>query len=51
VDYDKPFGQAELKETAFIEHPNFFAPKSGKDLVLKILKSVYSLEQAPRTFF
>jgi len=36
VDYDNAFAQAELKETVFVELPKCFAPRSGKDLVLKL---------------
>jgi len=35
----------------FIEPPKSFAPRSGKDLVLKLFKSLYGLRQMPRTFF
>jgi len=35
----------------FVEPPKCFAPRSGKDLVLKLFKSLYGLRQAPRTFF
>jgi len=51
VDYDNAFAQAELKETVFVEPPKCVAPRSGKDLVLKLFKSLYGLRQAPRTFF
>ena len=40
VDYDNAFAEAELEETVFVEPPKCFAPKSGKDLVLK---SIYFL--------
>ena len=51
VDYTNAFAQAELKETVHIEPPKLFAPRSGKDLVLHLLKSLYGLKQAPKTFF
>ena len=50
-DYVNAFAQAELSETVFVEPPKLFGPKSGKDLVLKLLKCLYGLKQAPRTFF
>ena len=51
MDYDNAFAQAELKETVFVEPPRCFAPISGKDLVLKLFKSLYDLRQAAKTFF
>jgi hypothetical protein len=40
-----------MKETVYIEAPKLFGPKSGKELVLIILKSLYGLKQAPRKFY
>jgi hypothetical protein len=40
-----------MKENVYIEPPKLFGPKSGKYLVLLLLKSVYGLKQAPRTFY
>ena len=51
VDYTNAFAQAELKEEVYAEFPRLFGPKSGKDKVLHLLKSLYGLCQAPRTFF
>jgi Reverse transcriptase (RNA-dependent DNA polymerase) len=51
VDYTNAFAQAEINEEVYLEHPRMFGPKSGKDVVLKLLKSLYGLKQAPRTFF
>ena len=51
VDYTNAFAQATLKERVFMEPPRMFAPRNGKDLVLKLIKSLYGLRQAPRTFF
>ena len=51
VDYTNAFAQAELKETVHIECPRLFAPKSGKPMVLRLLKSLYGLCQAPKTFY
>jgi hypothetical protein len=38
VDYTNAFAQAEMKETVYIEAPKLFGPKSGKDLVILLLK-------------
>ena len=51
VDYTNAFAQADLKEEVYLEYPKMFAPKSGANVVLKLLKSLYGLRQAPRTFF
>jgi hypothetical protein len=40
-----------MKYLYTIEAPKLFGPKSGKDLVLLLLKSLYVLKQAPRTFY
>ena len=42
VDYDNAFAQAELSETVFVEPSKLFGPKLGKDLVLKLLKSLWT---------
>jgi hypothetical protein len=51
VDYTNAFAQAELKEEVYVECPRLFGPQSGSDKVLHLLKSLYGLRQAPRTFF
>jgi hypothetical protein len=51
VDYTNAFAQAELDEEVYVEPPKLFEIRSGKYLVLKLLKSLYGLKQAPRTFF
>jgi hypothetical protein len=51
VNYINAFAQAEMGETVYVEPPRFVGPKSGKDLVLLLLKSLYRLKQAPRTFY
>jgi hypothetical protein len=40
-----------MKETVYIETPKLFGPKSGKYLVLLLLKLLYGLKQAPRKFY
>jgi hypothetical protein len=51
VDYTNAFAQADLNEEVYLEYPKMFAPKSGQNVVLKLIKSLYGLRQAPRTFF
>jgi hypothetical protein len=51
VDYTNSFAQSETKETVYIEPLKLVGPKSGKDLVLLLLKSLYGRKQAPRTFY
>jgi hypothetical protein len=51
VDCTNEFAQAELDEEVYFEPPKLFEIRSGKDLVLKLLKILYGLKQAPRTFF
>ena len=51
VDYTNAFAQANLKEEVYLEFPKMFAPKSRANVVLKLVKSLYGLRQAPRTFF
>jgi len=45
VNYDKAFAQAELSETVLVEPSKLFGPKSGKELVSKLLKSLNGLKQ------
>jgi hypothetical protein len=51
VDYINAFAQAEMAETVHIEPTRIFEPRRGKDLVLLLLKSLYGLKQALRTFY
>jgi hypothetical protein len=51
VDYTNVFAQSEMKETLYIEPPKLLAAKSGKDMVLLLLKSLYGLKQAPIKFY
>ena len=51
VDYTNAFAQAELNEEVYLEFPKMFGPKSKANVVLKLIKSLYGLRQAPRTFF
>jgi hypothetical protein len=51
VDYTNAYTQAELKEEVYVEPPKYFAPGNGTDLVLHLIKSLYGLKKAPKTFF
>ena len=51
VDYTNAFAQADLKEEVYIEQPKGFAHKDKLDMVLKLIKSLYGLKQALKTFF
>jgi hypothetical protein len=51
VDNTNAFAQAEMKETLHIEPPKLFGAKSGNDMVLIILKSLYGLKHTPITFY
>lgn len=51
VDYTNAFAQAEIQEEVCIEPPRGFAGRDSVDKVLKFLKSLYRLKQAPKTFF
>jgi hypothetical protein len=51
VYYTNAFAQVELQDEVFFEPPKLFAPGSGKNLVLKLIASLYGLNQAPKTFY
>jgi hypothetical protein len=51
VNYTNAFAQAEIKEEIYVEYPRLFGSKSGPGKDLCLLKSLYGLHQAPRTFF
>ena len=51
VDYTNAFAQADIKEDIYVEPPKGFAGRDGKDKVLLLLKSLYGIKQAPKTFF
>ena len=51
VDYTNAFVQADLKEEVCIEPPRGFSSHLGKDMVLHLFKSLYSLKQTPKAFF
>ena len=51
VDYTNALAQATLKEEVYIDSPKGFSQKDKADRVLKLIKSLYGLCQAPLTFF
>ena len=51
VDYTNAFAQANLNEEVYIEAPRGFRRPDGRDMILKLRKSLYGLRQAPKTFF
>ena len=51
VDYANAFAQADLKEQVHLKCPTMFSPKLGANVVLRLLKSLNGLRQAPRTSF
>ena len=50
VDYTNAFAQAYLKEIVYMEIPKGFAGNNS-DIVLLLIKSLYGLVQAPKTFY
>jgi hypothetical protein len=50
VDYINAFAHAELDEAVYVEPPKLFESRSGKDLVLKLLKSLYGLKHFLRNY-
>ena len=51
VDYTNAFAQAEINEEVYIDHPKGFGGADSIHKVLRLLKSLYGLNQAPKTFF
>ena len=51
VDYTNAFAQAEINEEIYIEPPRGFGGVDKIPKVLKLLKSLYGLKQALKTFF
>ena len=51
VDCTNDFYQVDLKETFFIEAPRGHHFKEGKEKVMKLIKGLYWIKQAPRIFF
>ena len=51
MDYTNAFAQAKLNERVFIEPPQEFRNPDGCNKVLRLIKSLYGLRQAQKTFF
>ena len=52
VDYTNAFAQADIKEAVYITVPQGFTTSNpDRDIVLRLLKSLYGLVQAPRVFY
>jgi hypothetical protein len=51
VKYKNAFAQSELHDKVYVDPQKLFAPANGKYFVLKLLKSLYGLQQAPNTFY
>jgi len=51
IDYSNAFCQAEIEEEVYVELPKDFGDKQGRDMVLKLNKSLYGTKQAPRAWF
>ena len=51
VDYTNAFAQAYLKEEVNINPPSGFGLSDGISKVLRLIKSLYDVRQAPTTLF
>ena len=51
IEYTNAFPQANKDTDIYVEPPALFNSKSGKDKVIKLRKSLYGLNQSPRTFY
>jgi hypothetical protein len=51
VDSTNVFAQAEMKKEVYVDPPKLFAPGNRTDRVLRLLKSLYGLKHAPKTFY
>ena len=51
VDYTNAFCQAEIQEEIYIDPPKGFGGVDKIHKVLKLLKILHGLKQAPNTFF
>jgi hypothetical protein len=51
VDYNNDFAQAEMQEEVYVESRKLFATVNGTDRTLKLLKSLYGINQASKTFY
>ena len=51
IDFSNAFCQADIEEEIYVEMPKDFGDSKGRDMVLKLKKSLYGTKQAPRTWF
>jgi Reverse transcriptase (RNA-dependent DNA polymerase) len=51
IDFTNAFCQADIDEELYVEMPQDFGDPQGRDMVLKLRKSLYGTKQAPRTWF
>jgi hypothetical protein len=51
IDYSNAFCQADIDEEVYVEMPRDFSDPKGRDMVLKLKKSLYGTKQAPRAWF
>ena len=45
IDFSNAFCQAKIEEEVYVELPKDFGDKQGRDMVLKLNKSLYSVER------
>jgi len=51
IDFSNAFCQADITEELYVETPKDFGDLQGRDMVMKLNKSLYGTKQAPRTWF
>jgi hypothetical protein len=51
IDFSNAFCQADIDEEVYVEMPKDFGDPRGRDMVLRLNKSLYGTKQAPRTWF
>ena len=51
IDITQAFIHADLDEEVYMKQPEGFVAKGKEDWVLRVLKAIYGLRQAPRAFY
>jgi hypothetical protein len=51
IDYSNAFYQTNILEEVYVEMPKDFGDKNGRDMVLKLSKSLNGTKQAPQAWF